>query len=622
MLSQSFIHSIRVLNFPRRAIVMIWILMLASLLFEGVGVGMFLPILDYMAGEKSFSTLTEESELWATVGDTFNTLGLPLNLASLLSVAYGAFIIRQIFMYLRRIYVIRTQHTVNMMIRHKAFGGFLSSDLDFHDRLLSGNFVNEVTHELANATGSLIAYINFIGYGIMVVGYLAFLIVISPILAISTVAIFSLSALCLFWTMSRTRTASKKLTSANQALVAFLVERLKLVRFIRLSGTEEPEMNAAGTLLQRQRDKIVSLHKLINFLMVSVEPIVLLGAFALLFVSVEFLSVPLTQLLLFAAVLFRLMPVVKELMTSRQTHLGGIASVEVVRSRLEEMQRHSETDSGHLPTLTFEQEIEFRDVVFRYKSAESASPALRGISVVIPKNQVVAFVGPSGAGKSTLIDLIPRLRVPDEGDVLIDGTPISHFNLGGLRRDIAYAPQMPHILNVSAVDHIRYGREDVSDADVWAAAELAGAADFIRALPDGGDTLLGEGGATLSGGQRQRIDLARTLARRASIVILDEPTSNLDVDSTELFKQSLRRIRNETNITLIIIAHQLPTISMADKIVVMEDGYITAQGNHRELLNGENWYAKAYRTQIRDDGVGPEIQSPDPEISRPDHRQG
>ena len=218
--------------------------------------------------------------------------------------------------------------------------------------------------------------------------------------------------------------------------------------------------------------------------------------------------------------------------------------------------------------------------------------------MVIPAGRMTAVVGPSGAGKSTLIDLLPRLREPTSGYIYIDDVDLKHIDTDALRRAIAYVQQIPEVFNVTVFEHLSYGRADASLAEVEQAARLAGAHEFIGAMKHGYDTQLGEDGTNMSGGQRQRLDLARALVAQASILILDEPTSNLDAASAKLFGESLSRIRENTDCTIIVVAHNLSSIAGADFISVFEAGRIVQSGTHEELLQRSEWYANAYATQI------------------------
>ena len=233
--------------------------------------------------------------------------------------------------------------------------------------------------------------------------------------------------------------------------------------------------------------------------------------------------------------------------------------------------------------------IAFENVTFRYPTRREV-PALSDFSLSIAPGETVAVVGPSGAGKSTLIQLVQRFYDPEAGTVRIDGVAIRDADPAEVRARIAMVPQETVIFAASARDNLRYGRWDASDADIWAAAEAANAADFLRALPEGLDTFLGEGGARLSGGQRQRVAIARALLRDAPILLLDEATSALDAESERLVQSALERLM--TDRTTLVIAHRLATVRAADRIIVMDGGRIVESGNHATLMAQGGLYAR------------------------------
>ena len=212
---------------------------------------------------------------------------------------------------------------------------------------------------------------------------------------------------------------------------------------------------------------------------------------------------------------------------------------------------------------------------------------------------MVALVGSSGSGKSTLIDLLPRLRQPDFGEIKIGEHSINEYKLSNLRQSISYVPQEPQIFDGTVKNHILYGKSDASNEEILEAAKLAGADAFIEQLPEKYDTPLGEDAIRLSGGQRQRLDLARALVRKAPLLILDEPTSNLDAESEGAFCQVIARIRKQTDTTIIMITHRLASIIDADKIIVLNNGEVESEGVHNELLDYSEWYNKAWKMQER-----------------------
>jgi len=247
-------------------------------------------------------------------------------------------------------------------------------------------------------------------------------------------------------------------------------------------------------------------------------------------------------------------------------------------------------------------EIAFDKVVFSYRPDE---PLFRGLSFVANAGETTALIGPSGVGKTTIISLIERFYDPQAGRILVDGRDIAEIRPSAIRRHIAMVGQEVRLFTGTIRDNIRFGRLDASDGDIESAARDAMADDFIRALPAGYDTPLGEQGASLSGGQRQRIAIARALLRDAPIVLLDEATSALDSESETKVQEAFERLKQDR--TTIVVAHRLSTIRNADKILVFMDGDIVESGAHAELLAAGRHYARFYRLQNASGGPDFEI---------------
>ncbi|KFL45617.1 ATP-binding cassette protein [Sphingobium sp. ba1] len=250
-----------------------------------------------------------------------------------------------------------------------------------------------------------------------------------------------------------------------------------------------------------------------------------------------------------------------------------------------------------IPVTTNGARLTFADVHFHYPTRPDQA-ALNGVSLDIAPGETVAVVGPSGAGKTTLIQLAQRFYDPDQGVVRLNGVALPDADPAAARAMMAMVPQDSVIFAASARDNLRYGCWDASDDEIWEAARAANAESFLRALPQGLDTFMGEGGARLSGGQRQRLSIARALLRDAPILLLDEATSALDAESERLVQDALGRLIQGR--TTIVIAHRLATVRAADRIIVMDEGRIVEQGDHASLVAQGGLYARLASLQFQD----------------------
>lgn len=250
-------------------------------------------------------------------------------------------------------------------------------------------------------------------------------------------------------------------------------------------------------------------------------------------------------------------------------------------------------DSPNAVTPSLRGGITFEDVGFTYNGTSAMT--LNGISLTITPGETIAFAGPSGGGKSTIVKLLFRHYDVTSGRVLLDGHDVRSLSREGFRQQLGYVPQEGQLFSGTVAENIRFGKADATDAEVRAAAELAGAAEFIATLPKQYETVIGEQGVKLSGGQRQRICIARAVVRKPKILVFDEATSALDVESEHVIQDALRKLQGTT--TIILIVHRLSTIRHADRILVVEDGRIVEEGSHAQLLHENGLYHRLVQLQ-------------------------
>jgi len=254
-----------------------------------------------------------------------------------------------------------------------------------------------------------------------------------------------------------------------------------------------------------------------------------------------------------------------------------------------------EVDSGTYRSEDVRGKVEFRNVSFSY--GDEDSPVLHDVSFTVEAGKSIAIVGHSGGGKSTLVGLVPRFYDVQSGEILLDGTSVQDYELANLRSNISLVSQDVILFNDTIANNLAYGQlRQCTRAELLQAADAAHVMDFVKDLPDGFETVVGDRGILLSGGQRQRVAIGRALLKNAPVLILDEATSALDTKSERRIQEALRTLMQDR--TTLVIAHRLSTVESADQIIVLDQGRIVESGTHRELLDADGVYAGLYRMQF------------------------
>jgi len=577
---------------------------LISVLFDTLGLTMLYPIGEYLLKDGDMSVLLQTSRVWSGLHTAFGWIGFEPGIVTVVAMSAGFLLLRQIATYLRLVYQAALSYMVARRIRQRLFTGFLAARLNYQERLMSGPFANSMTTETTLASQTITGLLDFLIACAFTCGYVVLLFWLSPEAAAVVLGVLVAIGVGMRGLLRRVRDLSREIVKANAAYAQHFLERCRASRLIRLARSEPIEIHNASRLLNTQEKKNVAAIRAIAITESGIEPLALMIGVPALVAGVLVYGEDLSTVGMFLIVLARLAPMVKQVIRGWQAYLKVRASAENVLEIFGELDAAAEENTGDRAFPAPVRAIRFEGVTFSYPSAEAA--ALKGIDLSVPGGAMTAIVGPSGSGKSTLIDLIPRLRIPTGGQVRVNDVPVDAIRVDTLRAAIAYVSQTPLLLSGSIAEHIAYGGDGLSREEVERAARLANAHDFITELPNGYDTVLGEGGVGLSGGQRQRVELARALACKAPILILDEPTSSVDGESAAQITEALRRIRAETETTILIVGHQLGALSDADKIVVLQDGMIAAEGDHTSLMAQPGWYRS---TLAQQSGEGAQVAS-------------
>jgi ABC-type multidrug transport system fused ATPase/permease subunit len=550
--------------------------------FDGISVFLLLPIISLSGIIDVTGEDTTISKIFGFIDYIPDSLSLPIILVLFILLVIGQNLVQQNL-------TIRNSKISQGFIgslRIEMYSDLLQSGWGFFLKKRKSDLINTMTIELARVASGinqLLQLITSIIFTVIQIGFALWLsskMTVFVLLSGIVLAFFSRKFI------KQSKNLGNKTSILAQDYLAGITDQLNGIKDIKSNNLEESRLAWLSSVVQGMVQEQVEYIKLRTGSQVfyKIASTILIAAF--IYLSFKMFHAKPEQFLLIIMIFSRLWPRI----TAIQSSLEQLASTIPAFKSLMDLQNECKDvrEVGKEPIydkvipLNIDNDITCAGVHFRYNKNESGF-VLRDINLTIKAKQMTAIVGHSGAGKSTLIDILMGLNWPENGELLIDGKPLSSKNISSLRKSISYVSQDPFVFNASIRENLLMVVPSANEDELWESLEFAAAAEFVRKLPNGLDTFVGDRGIRLSGGERQRLVLARAILKKPSILVLDEATSALDTENETKIQTALENIKG--TMTIIIIAHRLSTIRNADQVIVLDNGEIIQQGKFRQLAN-------------------------------------
>lgn len=577
-------------NTSRFKLMMNLFLMISLGMLEGIGVLLIVPLL-IVAG--IVPGIESNNGLIVGINQFFQNFGVPLSLTVVLVLYLGLNFGQSWLHRYQSVLNYNMQQTYSVFLTGRLYRAVAYADWQLLLSKKKSTITHVLTNELNRVYAGIGAFLNIISMVVISVIQILIAFMIAP--GLTSLVLVSAFVLFIFLypTVRESRRRGQNVSDLNSNLLLNITEHLNGIKEVKSYGIESSQINNFIKTRNMLKQNLISLNLIHTWttMLHKMGAAVFISLY--LFFAIAIFKLNPMEFIVVSVIAARIWPKLSSFQNGLQ-NINALIPAFYAAKELEEQclsARESLSDDGTFAKLELKRGVEFIDVSFYYDSAR-ANYAIKEANFVLPAGTTTAFVGVSGSGKSTLVDLLMGLLKPNAGDILVDGKPLSD-NLRPWRNSIGYVPQDPFLLNASIRENLLWACPNASEEGIWEALRLAAVDSFVRSLPDGLDTVVGDRGVRLSGGERQRIVLARALLRKPSVLILDEATSSLDSENESRIQQAIDSLQGK--MTIVVIAHRISTIRNADSIFVLENGRIVEQGSYNTLMKDKEsrFYALA-----------------------------
>lgn len=553
-----------------RSALLLACLVLASVA-EALSFGALVPVLGLLSGQTGTGSSRINDLLYAA----FAWMGLTPTISSLMLLITGSLIVKSLLMFFSLGYASYAKTRITTNLRRGLITALLDARWSYFTSQHAGRIANSVSGEATTAGEAFLSSARFLAYSLQSLGFITIAFLISPYVTLSALLAGTLLIASLQFLVGLSRKAGSKQVRRTSDLVTFLVDTISNLKPLKTMSRQRSFERLLSAKVKQLRNAILTRELAKQGLSNLQEMLTAVTFGAGLYAAAVYWKVPLAELVIVGILVFRIVNSLTRTQNNLQTALELETAYWDTEKLIMEARRAAEPDTGTIkPTLT--QGCVFENVSF----AHDKLPVLKNVSFEIPVGTVTVLQGPSGAGKTTIIDMLTGLNRPAQGRVLVDGVPLSDISMRHWRSMIGYVPQELSLLHGTIFENLSLGDPSVSEEDAWEALRLAGADGFVRALPDGLKSDVGEMGAKLSGGQRQRISLARSLAVKPKLLVLDEVTSALDPETEADIVERIAGLGG--GFTIVAITHRPAWTTIAGRAYKVEAGEVTPMAGGRK----------------------------------------